>query len=597
MSFGIQEIKSKIDQNRSRYINVLDILLAVLGMLSLVSLIFGVGFYHNEYWTELLWNTVHTIIVIFILIEISKLLISRRKLKYLKRRWVEFLIIGFLAYNTLFPSGFGYIANIIFPHISIQKLTILYLAIIEISILTAVVTKALRYNHLLSKLDLHPGAIMSISFAFVILCGALLLMMPRATTVGNSLSFIDALFTSTSAVCVTGLIVVDTASAFTDLGKFIIFFLIQIGGLGIMTLTTFFATILAGGMSFKVSILMRDLLSEDSLIEVRSLLFKITAFTISIELIGAVFLYTSLGGCFYNFDIALFSNSLFHSVSAFCNAGFSIYTNGLGDLRFINNYMFISVIMFLVVTGGLSFAVMSNIMQKFNFRLGKIKRKLNLISKIVIISTLILIVLGTFLIMLFSENTELGKMGFWDNLFHSLFLSITARTAGFNTLPIDGIGIPVMFVVMMLMWIGASPGSTGGGVKNSTIVLAFLGLINMVTGKGRIELFKREIENDSVQKALLVIFSSIFVLGISCIVLIFIERSIDPLNLIFECVSAISTVGLTRGVTSLLSNPGKILIVVLMFIGRIGVLTFFMSFYIPKRLPSYNLPRVNIPVG
>ncbi|OGU14879.1 MAG: hypothetical protein A2X61_11875 [Ignavibacteria bacterium GWB2_35_12] len=573
----------------------LDILLSGIGLLSVILLIFVIGFRLPTWQFNLINELIDFLIVIYILQEFIRLLFVSKLFRYLKDRWFDNTLALLLLVTLIFPSTMIDIVRIIMPQFSIKELTILYIGIIQSTIIFTIILKTLRYNYMFSKIKLHPGAIFALSFAFLIISGSLLLMLPRATPPGNPIRYIDALFTSTSAVCVTGLIVVDTAKDFAPLGKVIILFLIQVGGLGVMTLTTFFASYLAGGVSIHFRLLMKDMLSSDNIGQVTGLLLKIVFFTFSIEFAGTVFLYFFQGGTINHFNWDYLYSGVFHSVSAFCNAGFSLYSENLANV----NFYFGTVIMALIVIGGLGFTVLANLTDLLPWRKEKQKliHRLSASSKLVLITTGILIISGALLIYFgdpFSFDKNLTSA---EKFFHSLFCSITARTTGYNTIPIEKLAVPSALVLIVLMWIGASPGSTGGGIKTTTISITLITLFKAIRGKDRVELFRRRIATASIQKAFLVLLASIVVLCIGSIILIFIEPDKDPINLIFELTSAFGTVGLSRDVTCHLGVGGKLLIILTMYIGRIGVLTFFSSLVAPKYEARYSLPNEGIMVG
>ncbi len=577
---------------------ILDTLLIIITTLSLILFFTILGFEIQDNLISIIDYLLHIIIILFILQELIRWFIIRDKKSYLKQRWFENIVALFLLINLFIPEiKIIHLIKLI-PYINEKTATLLYLGFIHFLIIFVVLVKILRYTHLISNLKLPPGAIFTISFAIIIMFGTTLLLLPNATISSKPISFIDALFTSTSAVCVTGLVVLDTAKDFTLLGQFIILFLIQVGGLGVMTFTTFFALFLSGTISFKYRILMKDFLSQENISEVKTLLLKIISFTFTIELFGAMFLYISSGGTLTKFDLYSFYESLFHSVSAFCNAGFSIFTAGMTNPLYVNNYIYHTIIMLLIITGGLGFTTLTNISQIRPWKKYiRLRHRLNLNSKIILSSTIILILGGTLLITFFEPYFFDRSLSFGEKLFHSLYLSVTSRTAGFNIAPMAALTPVTITILLPLMWIGASPGGTGGGIKTTTISLAVLTLYNLMRGKDKVELFGREISLDSIRKAFMVIFSSLIFLCISTIILIWSEPDKAPLNLIFEAVSAIGTVGLSIDITPHLGTGGKVIIIFLMFIGRIGVLTFFLSFVKLGKPLKYNLPKSNIVVG
>ncbi|ROL61136.1 hypothetical protein D9V86_07350 [Bacteroidetes/Chlorobi group bacterium ChocPot_Mid] len=588
---------TKVKRDRIKF--WFDIYIAVIGIITLSLFLIILGYKLNPSQIVLIKSTINFIIITFLLQEIIRFIINLHVKNYFKNHIFEFIIVVLLSLDMSFT---GTIMNVIWginPSLNNIQVTLIYTGILHLLIIITFFIKLLRYSYLLDKIKLHPGAIFALSFLFIIILGTILLLLPNSTPTGKSISLIDSLFTSTSAVCVTGLIVLDTAKDFTFIGQLVILFLIQTGGLGVMTLTTFFAMYLSGGTSFKIKIMMKDLLSQESLAEVRNIILKILLFTFLIESLAALILYLSMGGSLIEIKWNLLFSSIFHSVSAFCNAGFSIYSAGLMDDTLLNNYSFYTIIMILIVLGGLGFSVLSNLFQLRNRKnnLQKLKYRLTISTKIVLSSTLILIFSGALFVFFAEPYSFNSSMGFFEKIFHSFFLSVTARTAGFNTVPIDLLTNVTIIVLLPLMWIGASPGSTGGGIKTTTISAAFLSLFNLMRGKEKVELFHREIDSDSIKKAFLVILSSLIFLGMGVFVLVWIEPTKQPLDLIFEATSALGTVGLSRNLTSFLGTGGKAVIIILMFVGRIGVLTFFMAFVRNKSELHYSYPKTDIMIG
>ena len=457
--------------------------------------------------------------------------------------------------------------------------------------------KVVRVTYKFSTFKIHSSGLLALSFLVIILFGSLLLYLPRSYNEGAEYSYLDALFTSTSAVCVTGLTVVDTETHYTVIGKVFILILIQIGGLGIMTLTTFFAIYLTGGVSLRTRTLIKDLISEESIGEIQSLIKSILVYTVVIESIGAALLYISVVDNILIYEPEKFYHSIFHSVSAFCNAGFSVFSDNLMNESIRNNYFHNSVIMALIIFGGLGFMVHSNIFEYYIKKKKNRAFRLKVHTKLVLYSTGTLIVCGAIFIYFFGSLYNLKDLSPGEQIFQSLFWSVTSRTAGFNIISMDTLNSAGTLVVILLMWIGASPGSTGGGIKTTTLTVVTIALFKFLEGRERVEIFKREIARESIRQAFLVILASILVLGFGSTLLVWMEPSKDALNLIFEATSAISTVGLSKNVTFFLGDGAKFLLIIIMFIGRIGVLAFLMSFHKPIEEPDYKFPKENILVG
>ncbi|WP_236957687.1 TrkH family potassium uptake protein [Joostella atrarenae] len=464
--------------------------------------------------------------------------------------------------------------------------------------LTLRLTILIRY---LYSLYFNPAILFVGSFFIFDLIGAFLLMLPKATTVGE-LNFIDAFFTSTSAVCVTGLAVMDTSTDFTVFGQGVILFLIQLGGLGILTFTSFFAYFFKGGSSFKETLYVKDFVASETLKDTLKFAMNIVLFTFALEGLGAIFIYTSIED-FTNIDHPIFF-SIFHSISAFCNAGFSNASDGLFNETLRFDYPFQWVIMLLIIFGGLGYNIVFNIynyIKTYFKNLISRNNKANLVrvitlnSKIVISTTLILLLAG-FVFFYFNENsntlaehnTTFGKIT------ATAFQSVTPRTAGFNTINYADLTLPSILFVILLMWIGGSPASTAGGIKTTTFALATLNIFAVATNKRQIEIGTRSIDNATLNRAFAILSISLITIGTAILLLLFFEPERDLISIAFESFSAYSTVGLSLNLTPTLSVPSKIVIIVVMFIGRIGMLNILIGVLRQMNNQFYEYPKENI---
>jgi len=445
--------------------------------------------------------------------------------------------------------------------------------------------------------NMDPARIMVIGFAVVILLGALLLNLPIATQDGQSIGFLNALFTSTSAVCVTGLVVVDTATYWSNLGQAIIITLIQVGGLGFMTIGTMFALLTKKKINLRERLLIQESLNQDDLSGMVKLTRYVILITFLIEGIGAILLsfvfipqFGLLQGIWY---------SVFHSISAFCNAGFDLMGTTSGEysslVSYVSNPMIVITISALIILGGIGFPVILDVINS------KKVLRLNMHSKVVLITTGILIVTGTLFIFIieFNNPNTLGNLGFGGKFLAALFQSIAARTAGFATLDLASMYESSAFLIIILMFIGASPASTGGGIKTTTLATLLITVKSFISGKDEIVAFERRISGLLITKAI-----GIFFIGISFVVLGTFALSItDPgfslLQCGFEIVSAIATVGSSIGGSPNLTTMGKIVVMLAMFIGRVGSLTIFVALLSKgsRKQPPIRYPEGKIIIG
>ena len=451
------------------------------------------------------------------------------------------------------------------------------------------------------KVYYNPAIIFVGSFFVIILFGTALLLLPTATT--GSITFTDALFTATSAVCVTGLTVINISKELTIVGQTILISLIQIGGLGILTFTSFFSYFFRGSSSFREGLNVKDFTSQENLSDVLKIALKIVAFTFAIELIGAVFIYFSISDRPEIEDKFYFS--LFHSISAFCNAGFSIVTNGFNESYIKFNYYLQWVVMVLIIFGGLGYTIIFNFFKyittyiKEFFQKKIIHKKVSLLSlnaKIVLFTTALLLFGGfAFIYLAEQQNLLLEHKTYFGKITSAAFHAVTPRTAGFNSVNYADMRIPTVLFVIFLMWVGASPASTGGGVKTSTFALATLNIFAVARGKKRIEIFGRRISTESTSRAFAILCISLLVIDTGIIlILLFEPPNTDLLAVVFECFSAYSTVGLTLNFTPIMTEPSKYVIISIMFIGRIGMLNLVIGLFREMNHQFYEYPKENI---
>lgn len=445
---------------------------------------------------------------------------------------------------------------------------------------------------------LTPTRIIFLGFLLLILIGTLLLMLPISQAGNQKISFFDALFTATSASCVTGLTVVDTGSTWTLFGKFIILLLIQIGGLGIMSIFTLFVLITKKHINLKERLTIQESINSSTLSGSFRLFLKIFIVTLSFELVGAIILFTQFKPLFGIKDGII--NSIFHSISAFCNAGFDILgtsTVKFQSLAFLkNNPIILLTLSCLIVIGGLGFVVWKDIWNN-KFRI----KKYTLHSKIVLISTFLLIIFGTALFYMFESDNQntLLPMTFDNKLVNSAFQSITSRTAGFFSVDPSLMTEQSNFLTIILMLIGAAPGSTGGGIKVTTISILILASVFFIMGRENIQVMKNSIPRQIIFKSICIFMLAILLVVIGTFVLLVDTPNIEFMDALYEVSSALSTCGLSTGITPSLNIISKITLILFMFIGRLGPLTLVIAFSHKQTLEnsSYRYSDGKISVG
>ena len=417
--------------------------------------------------------------------------------------------------------------------------------------------------------SLSPARYLAGGFVAMILTGTLLLSLPFAT-VGGKIGIIDALFTATSAVCVTGLVVVDTGTYFTAAGQLIIMFLILGGALGFMTTATIFFVLLGKRITLKDRLIIKEALDTNSIQGVVALILSIVKISLVLIMAGTVLLGLRFVPQF-GWEKGLFF-ALFHAVSAFGNAGFDL-TGGFQSLTpFVGDYLVSGTIVFLFIAGGLGYPVILELLQH------KRPARFSLHSKLVLLFSAALLLLGTVIIFImeYTNPQTLGGMGFGNKLFAAFFTAAAPRTAGFNVVPIDALTTPVLFFLLLLMFIGASPASTGGGVKTTTFALLFFTVRALIKGSDEVVLYKKHLPPPLILKALAVLFVSISLIFMMIFAVSIVEDK-PFLDLTFEVFSAFGTVGLSTGITPELGNTGRILLIITMFAGRIGPLTLLFA--------------------
>ncbi|MFO7754825.1 MAG: potassium transporter TrkG [Bacteroidales bacterium] len=451
----------------------------------------------------------------------------------------------------------------------------------------------------------NPAQLFILSFLAIIFTGTILLLLPNSTHSG--ISFTDALFTSTSAVCVTGLIVVDTGSYFTLFGQTIIMLLIQMGGLGIMTFTSYFSYFFKGGATYENQLLLGEIINAERIADVFSTLKRIIIVTFIIEAIGAVFIFSFLDKSIMPAFSEQFFFSIFHTVSGFCNAGFSTLTNSFYETGFRFNYPLHLTIAALFITGGIGFPILFNSFKYVrHFIVNRLtpflRRKpvvhlpwvININTRLVVITSLVLIISGTAFFYIAEYNNTLADHKGFGKVVTAFFGAVTPRTAGFNTVDTSSLHFSTIMIIIFLMWVGASPASTGGGIKTSTLAISILNLASVARGKNRLELFRREIAGSSIQRAFAIISLSILMIGISVFLIASLEPDMDLMAITFECFSAFSTVGLSQGITGNLKEASKIVIIFTMFIGRVSMLTILVAVIKKVKNMNYRYPAEEV---
>jgi len=571
------------------------IIIAITAIVGLASVILEYGFRLDREEIVILHYISITVVFVFVAYVTFQFIIAPQKSAFLRSHFIEsifvlLMFIEFVFYLTDY-SLVEQIGNIL----RFKNIAYLYVVFSQIIVVIGLLSGLFRYNKNILMLRIDPSRLLVLSFLITIVIGTLLLMLPAATISGTN-NWLDAFFTSTSAVCVTGLISVDTATYYSTFGQVIILGLFQIGGLGLMSFTTFFALFFAGGLGIKERIMIHDLLEEENIGEVAKILTFLLIATFLIELAGAALLFWSIKDSVPDIGTAFYI-SVFHSISAFCNAGFSIFTLNLMDPLVQSNYLFTTTISILIILGGIGFPTILSFWKAgssaLTFRPSS--RRFPLQAKIVIYVTVFLVILGGFAIFFTEYHSSMKSLDTFGKIHAAYFQSVTARTAGFNTIDFAQFTLPTVIIFFVLMFIGASPGGTGGGIKTTAITLLFYGTYSIVRDQKNVTIGNRTIPRDVVLRALLKSFLSIAFISLG-IFLLALTESHSLTDISFEAFSAFGTVGLSRGITGALSGWGKIIIIALMFIGRVGALAFIFSILKGGESSQVEFPSENISI-
>ena len=570
---------------------------AFFSLFTLIAVLYDLGFDQNWLFQEILYDIYLSCLSIGVISTFSRYFnLESRKINGI----IAFDLISIAYFLIIIFNDLSLLQNweflSYFTHVNWKYGALILVFVREVS--------ALQINF--SRTLFNPAQFFVLSFFLIILLGTLLLLLPNATV--GEFSFMDAAFTSTSAVCVTGLIVVETGTYFTVFGKVILLVLIQIGGIGIMTFASYFSYFFSGGSSYENQLVLSDMTSSNKLGEVFTTLKKIIVVTFTLEAIGAFLIFFTLNSAEVNSFVDKGFFSIFHSISAFCNAGFSTLGDSLYDGGFRFNYGLQSIILLLFVIGGLGFPIVFNLFTYVSYLiknrlipilLGREKKQvtpwvINLNSRIVLITTGILLVLGSVVFFAFEYDNSLAEHSFGGKIITSIFSAATPRTAGFNTVDTSALNFSTIMLIFLLMWVGASPASTGGGIKTSTFAIATLNFWSLARGKERLELYRREVADISVRRAFAIISLSLVVIGMGIFAIASFDSDKKLIDIGFECFSAYSTVGLSLGITEHLSNPSKFVLIVLMFTGRVSMLSILIAITQKEKRKHYRYSKEEI---
>ncbi|SDL15975.1 potassium uptake protein, TrkH family [Catalinimonas alkaloidigena] len=598
---GIEQLNRRLYSSRDfvadflRYLTILN----VTGALLLLTYRYGFALSGVE--SIALLRGFDIIFTMFVVIYLVRVFYAFERAAFIRETWFECILVSILSVGGLIKFVTGdRVLEILLWTFNISQSDRTYQLVISLFILLLSSFELTKASLQISNIQIKPATLFIASFLLLISLGTGLLMLPNMTTAPGSMPFLDAFFTATSAACVTGLIVVDTATYFTLKGQWIIMGLIQLGGIGIVTFATFFAGLLTQQVGLKHQSIIREHLSSETLFEAKGLLRRVVTITLLIEFLGFVLIFLTWGE-----EVEFASGrqkiffSLFHSISAFCNAGFSLFSNGLYELPVRNAYVLHVIIAGIIILGGLGFNVINDLfsIRALRERLEKPWKDWTLGTKLALYVSLALILVGTVLFMALERNHLLADHALVPALITSFFQSVTTRTAGFNTVDMAALSEATVIMFLALMFIGASPGSTGGGIKTNTFFLITASALSTIRTRTAVEVAGRTIPSELLAKAF-----SVFAFGIAynllgIFLLTITERGKPLIAIMFEQVSAFATVGLSMGITSSLSPLGKLIIISSMFIGRVGTITLALAVSSRVANSQYRYPTGYVMVG
>ncbi|RKY59054.1 MAG: TrkH family potassium uptake protein [Candidatus Neomarinimicrobiota bacterium] len=575
---------------------IIDQLIVIVLLLSVLSLFLEYGLHQTRtiFWITSILD--YLIVTLFLTEAIIRITRAPDKLNYVRSNFFDLLllivIVGLFIYTRYTQYTLGIAES--------SRLSTNIILVRNTFNILKILGRVKRLHAYIKSVSSHPAQTIAFSFIIIILLGTIFLMLSISTEDNSRLGFVNSLFTATSAVCVTGLIVVDTATKFSLFGQIVIMILIQIGGLGIMILSYFGAFVIGKRISIEEKLALSYLLNEQDMQKLSTSIMKIIFITFGIELIGALILYGNFNDLYGDSGKAVFF-SLFHAVSAFCNAGFALFSDSLESFKSDLGMNF--TIAGLIIAGGISFSVVFNLIENFrtnvetNIFSRRIRRSnLTLNTKIVLIMTGFLIVTGMLLIYALEHKTNLLKYDLKTQYLGALFQSVTLRTAGFNTINFATLRIPTLLIMILFMFIGGASGSTAGGVKVNTVSVVYAYLKSVLYNRKETTLMNNYISKNTINKSFLIIFLALGAVFTGTIILGILEPF--PLEkILFEVVSAFGTVGLSTGITGSLCTLSKLTIITLMFIGRLGPMTLIIALSQKPEQVRVKYPEGNILIG
>ncbi len=595
---NIREFREKVNltiyNSKIKVLATLNILYVLVSLFSIGVLVYYYGFPLTDQESVFAFKLLQYSFAFYIIRFLVKIVYQFDVPEFLRSNWFEASALGLLIIEGVYYNITGsFLIEPIFTGMGFTRFADFSMIFVQLFIFILMMTNLVKQRNFKPWAKAHPGWLFTFSIAFMTIIGAGFLMLPEMSV--NGVGFIDALFTSMSSVSVTGLTTFDISQELTLKGQVVVMILMKLGGLNTIAFGALMLVVAKFGVGIKYHSMIEDFVNKDSILKANSMLAKIVLWATAIEVIGIILLYLGFGdkGIFADESVRIF-HSVFHGISGFNNAGLSSLQGGMMHPDVLHNTYVHTVVMILFFLGGFGMIYVFDLFEikRLRERMKTPWKTIGFGTKISLYFTLGLLLFGAIIFFIFEYNNTLTHKSFYSDFISSLFMSMTTRNAGFNVVDTAALSTPVLIIFLFLMFVGASSGSAGGGIRTSTFAVIWASVSSTIRGKKNTELFKRTIDNEMVLKAYAIMMFFVagniigpFVMSISEADLLATGKY-DFMDLVFEHVSAASTVGLSTGMTPELSPVGKIVLVIAMFIGRVGTLT--LAYLIGKRVISRN---------
>lgn len=595
-----EAVNLKLYGSKEQVASVLNYFSALVSLVVLSSLVYYYGYPDERVNRTVVLGLIHFSLGFYVVKYVIGYIYSFQPMTYFRETWREGIAIGLILING--ASILFFDVNLVAwlgRQLDVKWFNDFIIGFIQIYLLYLVSLEIGKSTTILNKVNFSPPMFFILSLFTLIVVGTLLLMLPEMNTSGKGV-FFDAVFTSISASCITGLTVVDIGDVYTLKGQVVIMILIQLGGLNIITFATMLAFLARNGIGLKFQSVLQSSVLADSPENSRKVFKQMIAFVLIFEVVGAVLIYWSLNGVdMFHSKAEQVYFSIFHSISAFNHAGFSTLPDGLMDANLQGLMAMQGIIAVLIILGSLGFSNLGDMVNTvYRRRIKKQRwRKFRIDTKISVYATIALLLSAFVLIFALEFDFELKGMSNGEKVMASFFKSVTMRSAGFNTIDTGALSTATVVAMIFYMFVGGAPGSTGGGIKTNTFVLLLVVGYSIIRGRPRLELFRYTISTELMKRAIAIFLFTLTGITVGIFILALMEPHIPFVDLMFEQVSALCNVGLSRGITAELSPLSRITIMASIIIGRVGVLTLAFALLKPKKFKNYKYPSAHVTVG